>query len=67
MLRKQNRELMAISNKELLEKQDAENIFIEVVAEMKKSICSRKKITECSLEDFRKEDKLELFIKFLSN
>ncbi len=35
--------------------------------EIKKVIVTRKGIQECTLYDFRMEDKLELLIKILSN
>lgn len=44
-----------------------ENFFMETVNEIKKNVSIRKKVKECSLEEFRKEDKLELLIKILSN
>lgn len=44
-----------------------EKFFIEVVNDIKKNITSRKQAKWCTLEDFRKEDKLELLIKVLSN
>ena len=44
-----------------------ETFFLKTVNEIKKNITTRKKIKECSLDDFRKEDKLELLIKILSD
>lgn len=37
---------------------DAQNFFLAIVAEMKKSISARKNFKQCSYEDFRKEDKI---------
>lgn len=34
---------------------------------MKRKITTRKKFSECTFEDFRQEDKLELLVKILSS
>ena len=44
-----------------------ENFFFETVNDIRRAIATRKKIKECSLEEFRKEDKLELLVRILSN
>lgn len=44
-----------------------ENFFYETIAEMKRTITSKKLIKECSFEDFKREDKVSLLIKILSN
>jgi hypothetical protein len=40
---------------------------VRVVNDLKRKISGRKKFTECTLEDFKQEDKLELLVKVLSN
>ena len=38
-----------------------------MVNDLKRKITGRKKFSECTLEDFKQEDKLELLVKVLSN
>ena len=66
-LKKQNRELAYVNSKYFEELSEMEHFFIRTVNEIKKNITARKQVKECSLEDFRKEDKLELLIKILSD
>ena len=58
---------MVYNSKFLESANSMENFFFDTVNEIRKSIAVRKKIRECSLEEFRKEDKLELLIRILSN
>lgn len=58
---------MSLNNKLLTSYQESEKFFISIVSEMKKNISIRKQMPFCSLEDFRKEDKILLLIKVLSN
>ena len=40
---------------------------MKVVNDLKRKISARKRFTECTYEDFKQEDKLELLVKVLSN
>ena len=56
-----------ISGKVLSSRNELEDLFVDAVAEIKKNIRMRRKIRECSYEDFKKEDKLNLLVIIISN
>lgn len=66
-LKKKHRELSSVNSKIIEKANSIEEFFVRVVNDLKRKITGRKKFTECTFEDFKQEDKLELLVKVLSN
>jgi hypothetical protein len=66
-LKKRNQMLNSFQSYVLEAKTDMESFFIECVNEIKQQVKIRKKISFCTFEDWKKEDKIELLIKIISN
>ena len=66
-LKNRNKKLLSFQTRVMDSQQELEHFFVNAVEELKREIKLRKKIEYCSLEDFKKEDKLSLMIKILSN
>ena len=66
-LKKKHRELSSVNSKIIEKASSIEEFFVRVINDLKRKITGRKKFTECTFEDFKQEDKLELLVKVLSN
>lgn len=61
------RKLAKLNAKLVEDRSELQNIFMNAIGEIKRQITVKRKIRECSYEDFAKEDKINLLLTIVSN
>jgi hypothetical protein len=66
-MKRRNRQLSSVNSRIIEKVGEADEFFVKVLGDLRRKVTARKNFKECSFEDFKQEDKLELLVKVLSN
>lgn len=67
LLLTKNRKLLKLNSRMMEERNELQTIFMNAITEIKRQITLKRKIKQCTYEDFAKEDKINLLLTIVSN